>query len=81
MNCPNCGRDYKDVPEGKVPGHFYRGDLHYGKNYRRFGYVCNNCGFCAEMIVKPTGLPYRKRDLYQDEDQFDIFDEVKNGHE
>jgi hypothetical protein len=80
MQCPNCGKDYRDVPEGNVPGHYYRGDEHFGKKERRFGRVCNNCGFCAEFIVKPTGLPYRKREMNDAKDQLDMFGSQDSEH-
>ncbi len=77
MICPNCKKDYKDVPEGIVPGHFYRSDDHYYKDFRRFGVQCTNCGFIAEMITRATGDPYRKKELNSTRDQetIDMFDD------
>lgn len=76
MICPDCQKDYKDVPEGNVPGHFYRSDDHYYKDFRRFGVQCTNCGFIAEMITRATGDPYRKRELNsKDPDTIDMFDD------
>lgn len=78
MICPNCKKDYKDVPEGIIPGHFYRSDDHYYKDFRRFGVQCTNCGFIAEMITRATGDPYRKRELSnKDIDTIDMFDDEK----
>ena len=75
--CPRCNKDYKDVPEGTVPGHFYRSDDHYYKDFRRFGVQCTNCGFIAEMITRPSGDPYRKRELHnnKDQDTIDMFED------
>lgn len=76
MICPNCKKDYRDVTEDKVPGHFYRSDDHFCKNYRRFGVYCTNCGFVAEMITRATGDPYRKRDLHKkDLDTINMFND------
>jgi hypothetical protein len=78
MICPKCAKDYKDVPEGRIPGHFYRGDDHFYKNYRRFGYQCTNCGFVAEFITKATGMPYKKRDIDQGPETIDMFEDFEN---
>lgn len=62
MICPNCKRDYKDPAPGKEPGVVYRVDDSYGLTFRRVGRLCNNCGYIAEFIERPTGRPYLKRD-------------------
>lgn len=74
MICPNCGIDYKDVPTGKIPGHFYRSDSSYNQKERRYGIQCTNCGFVGEWIAKATGNPYRKRENHIDVNQIDLFD-------
>lgn len=76
MICPNCKKDYKDVPANKPPGHFYRGDDHYYLTSRRFGMVCTNCGFIAEIISKPTGAPYLKRKTNEPE-TINMFEDKK----
>ena len=65
MICPKCLRDYRDPPDGKENGFFYAGDDHFYKKQRRYGLMCTNCGFIAEIIAKPTGRPYRKREQDQ----------------
>ena len=76
MICPACGKDYKDVPEGEIPGHFYRSDPHFGLKKRRFGMQCTNCGFVAEWFSYPTGEPYHKRSRsHRDEDTYEMFPE------
>jgi len=61
MKCPNCGRDYRDPAPGKQNGMYIRGDDHFYKDQRRYGYHCFSCGFTAEIIAKPTGRPYYRR--------------------
>lgn len=75
MICPNCKKDYRDVPEGKIPGHFYRGDDHFNKEERRYGMQCTNCGFIGEVVARITGNPYRKKDYIKDNDALDLFDQ------
>lgn len=78
MICPNCDKDYKDVPAGKPPGYYYRGDDHYYLPFRRFGLQCTNCGFIAEIIAKPTGEPYLKRENKdRDIKTIDMFEQEK----
>lgn len=79
MICISCKKDYRDVPPGRPPGHFYRSDDHFYKDYRRFGMQCTNCGFVAAMITKATGDPYRKREEKEDFNQIDIFDEMEES--
>ena len=80
MICPNCQKDYRDVAEGKPKGHFYRGDDHYYLPFRRYGILCMNCGFIAEIIAKPTGAPYLKRNKQETEPEtIDMFDEEKEA--
>lgn len=59
MICPNCKKDYKDVPPGKPSGGLFRSDDHFCKKERRYGMMCTNCGFIAEFITKPTGKEYK----------------------
>lgn len=73
MICPNCKKDYRDVPTDKICGHFYRGDDHYYKDYRRFGMLCINCGFVAEMITTATGDSYKKRKVKSDPNTINMF--------
>jgi hypothetical protein len=73
MLCPNCGKDYRDVPDGHAPGLFYRGDEHFGKSERRFGYLCNNCGVVSEFITRPTGFLYLKREQNKEDNQINMF--------
>jgi len=75
MICPHCLKDYRDVPAGMPPGHFYRSDDHYYKDYRRFGIQCTNCGFVAEFITTATGDPYKKREVRLDPNTINMFDE------
>ena len=74
MICPNCKKDYRDVPEGNIPGHFYRGDDHFNREERRYGMACTNCGYIAEVIARISGNPYRKKDYQKDNDTLDMFD-------
>lgn len=75
MICPNCKKDYRDVNEGTIPGHFYRGDDHFNREERRYGMQCTNCGFIAEVVARVTGNPYRKKDYLKDNDTLDMFDQ------
>lgn len=75
MICPHCEKDYKDVIDGMPPGHFYRSDDHYYKDYRRFGIQCTNCGFVAEWITTSTGDPYKKRQIKTDTNTINMFDD------
>lgn len=75
MICPNCKKDYRDVPTGNIPGHFYRGDDHFNREERRYGMACTNCGYIAEVVARVTGNPYRKKDYLKDTDTLDMFDQ------
>lgn len=79
MKCPFCGRDYRDPPKGKDNGRYYAGDDHFYKSYRRYGKICNNCGKIAEIIAKPTGREYQKRDQENPRKSVDLFIEVRES--
>ena len=77
MICPKCGRDYNDPGPGKDNGRFYAGDDHFYKKHRRYGKICNHCGFIAEIIAKPTGRPYQKSDQENPDKSLDLEINVK----
>jgi hypothetical protein len=67
MICPNCKKDYRDVPHDRLKGFVYKVDDNYYMKKKRFGMVCTNCGFIAEFITDSTGEPYLKRERNNDQ--------------
>lgn len=84
MICPGCKRDYKDVPEGVVPGHFYKANNSFYLPHRIFGIQCSNCGKVYEFITQPTGYLYKKKDNIKMIENLDLFDKeevIKNTND
>jgi hypothetical protein len=67
MTCPNCGADYSDSRKADENKRITLGPLdHYGMPYMVSGKACKNCGFVAEVVTKPTGNSFYKREEIKD---------------
>ena len=58
MICPFCKKDYKDPPQNRPNGGYFRQDEHFYHEVRRFGMLCQSCGEVAEVLTVATGKRY-----------------------
>ncbi len=58
MQCPNCGRDYKNVTNIEEKGFFTQQNDHDHRPYRTFGYMCSMCGHHSTVFSIPTMVPF-----------------------